>query len=86
MICIIDIQSACAIWNELIKNAHDHEQNNLKSYDCDEVATRKLFHIICSLFQFFNVCNKVHLKQLKKQWKHLKTSVNWDEPIKEAWP
>jgi hypothetical protein len=67
MVCIIDIQSACAIWDKLIKKACDHEQKNLGSYDCDEVATRKTFHMFCSLFQFYKLYNKVHLKQLKKQ-------------------
>jgi hypothetical protein len=26
--------------------------------------------MFCSLFQFYKLYNKVHLKQLKKQWKH----------------
>jgi hypothetical protein len=31
MVCIIDnVQSACAIWDELIKKAYDHEQRKFK--------------------------------------------------------
>jgi len=28
MVCTIEIQSACAIWDELIKNVYDHEQKH----------------------------------------------------------
>ncbi len=32
MVCIINIQNAYVIWDELIKKACDHEQKNLGSY------------------------------------------------------
>jgi hypothetical protein len=35
--------------DELIKKTCDHEQKNLGSYDCDDIATKKLFHMFFSV-------------------------------------
>jgi len=75
MVCIIEIQSACAIWDELIKKACDHEQKN---HDHPMIVMKLQLenYSICFVlhFNFINYItrciwnNRKNNENIKKKW------------------